>query len=154
MIKSNYKGNFTIGDNLYLEQQERDPKFKNLIFSSDFDSNVEVSVADIVEDDYSIAVALIHFYNGEKQMGFNLVDSVLLSVEGLQTNDMRLGCDTASFQIIGKNNTTVRTLSDGHFGDVIQSDEGETIITFYVTHDSMKANELLEKIALALGLEQ
>lgn len=64
-----------------------------------------------------------------------------------------LGCDTASFEIIGVNNVKIDTLSDGQYGQVFISSTGETIITVFVTHDSMEGRELFNKIKYALGLE-
>lgn len=153
-IKDNYKGNFLIGDNLYLEKLKKDSNshVKNFILSNEFNSNVEVKVTDI-DGDYPLAVATIHFYNREKELEFDIVEQTLHFSNGLDLTDKKLGCDTASFELIGVNSVTISTLSDGPYGNVFISHTGETIIAFFVTHDSMKATELFDKIKYALGLE-
>lgn len=152
MIKSKFEGKLTIGDNMYLEQMNQEERFKKLVFTGDFNSEVEVSSVDL--NDEKMAIAMIHLYNGEKQLGFDLVEGRLDYLKGAELIDTKLRCDTASFQIIGKNNVTISTLSDGYYGDGIQLHSGETILAFYVTHDSMYAHELQESIIQALGIEE
>lgn len=85
-------------------------------------------------------------------MHFDPIAETLSTLEGLVYKEQTLGCDTASFKIIGRNETTVHTLSDGYYGNVFEANSGETLITFYVTHDAMVGEELEEKVLYALGI--
>lgn len=138
---------------MYLRElsERKHEGMANLIFTKDFNSTVEVEVVDI-NDDYPIAVATIHFYNGKKNLEFDPFAETLSSPQDMEIKDKQLGCDTASFEIIGKNQSTINTLSDGYYGAVFEADNDEAIITFYVTHDSMKAAKLEQLVLYALGL--
>lgn len=151
--QNKYKGTLVIGDEMYLNElaKKSNAGMESLIYSNKLDNFVEVSVIDI-EGEYPIAVATIHFYKDTKEMHFDAVAETLSTPEGLEYRHWQLGCDTASFEIIGKNQTSINTLSDGCYGDVFEANTDETIITFYVTHDSARADELKKEIEYALGL--
>ena len=152
MKTAKYEGGLIIGDESYFNQVKSNPYVKELMFEGHINSELDYEVLEIMEDGYKMTLALLHFYNDRKRMNFNLSKGKLSYYNDIEIIENQLGCDTASFVIIGKNATEILTTADGYFGHVFRTSEGEIIITLYVDGDAISAKYLQENIEFALGL--